>query len=144
MIIYDLACEHDHRFEGWFKSEQDYKDQSASNMLTCPVCESSLIRKLPTASYISSRREISNKSTQPIAQSLQEQKLINELSNYIISNTEDEGSRFAEEARKIHYGEVEERGIRGQASANEVKELSEEGIDLLALPQLPQDKQKLN
>ena len=75
---------------------------------------------------------------------IQNKELVNQLKEFIVNNTENVGSNFAEEAKKIHYGEAPERGIRGQATAEEVRELAEEGVDVLSLPGILTDKQKLN
>lgn len=142
MVIYDLICGQEHKFEGWFKSEQDYKDQLAHHLLTCPVCNSSEVRKLPTASYVSKGnpkpRLAQNKSSAVV------QEAARIVSKFIAENTEDVGTNFAEEAKKIHYGEAENRGIRGVATTAEVKELNEEGVSIFSIPDIAMDKNKLN
>jgi hypothetical protein len=143
MVIYDLLCQHEHSFEGWFKSEQDFKDQQAKLILTCPVCESTDVRKIPSASYISSGANNKKPKNNPET-SGNYQKVLKELSQFIINNSEDVGTAFAEEAKKIHYGESEKRSIRGQATLEEVKELNEEGVDILPMPEQINDKRKLN
>ena len=141
MVIYDLICSLEHKFEGWFKSEQDYKAQLEQQILVCPICNSSEVRKLPTASYVSTGRpqHAKNKSTE-----LAQWEAAKVVSKLIKENTEDVGANFAEEAKKIHYGEAEKRGIRGVATVGEVKELNEEGISIYALPDQLVDKNKLN
>ena len=145
MVIYDLICDLEHTFEGWFKSEDDFYQQQAKELLTCPSCESRSIRKLPTASYVSTvSAKDSQLSRQHNPSPIQNKELVNQLKEFIVNNTENVGSNFAEEAKKIHYGEAPERGIRGQATAEEVRELAEEGVDVLSLPGILTDKQKLN
>ena len=138
MKVYNLICEHDHRFEGWFSSEDDFKAQSDAHMIACPVCENHLVRKLPSAPHLSLSGV---QSAKPDPHQIQKQVL--ELVRKIVANTEDVGDRFAEEARRIHYNEVPERSIRGVASVQEFEALAEEGIDVLPLPLPDPSKQPL-
>jgi len=136
MKVFNLACEHDHAFEGWFASAEDYDGQRARGLLECPTCNSRTIRKMPSAPRLnlaSTSNETlpsSHASPNPVAA----QALMLKLARHILANTEDVGARFAEEARRIHYKEAPERGIRGQASAEEARELADEGIEVMALP----------
>lgn len=130
MKVYNLRCEHCHRFEGWFSSEADFTSQLQSGRIACPVCENRVITKLPAAP----RLNLSGSATpqrQDVAQ-LQAQwmKIVRE----VVAQTEDVGERFAEEARRIHYDEAPERAIRGTASIRECADLIEEGIDVIPLP----------
>jgi hypothetical protein len=129
MKVYNLICAHDHRFEGWFSSEDDFKTQSDAHMIECPVCENHAVRKLPSAPRLNLSGAQEQKSE---AEQVQKQFL--EMVRKIVANTEDVGERFAEEARRIHYNEAPERAIRGVASVQEFTELAEEGIDVLPLP----------
>ena len=142
MVIYDLICAMDHTFEGWFKSIEDYNHQLNHNMLSCPLCESKDIRKLPSASYISAKKTEQKEISKSVTNEAIE--VVNKITNFIIENTEDVGNQFATEAKKIHYGESEDRGIRGQATSEELKELNEEGIAVLSIPGHVRDKSKLN
>lgn len=129
MKVYNLICEHDHRFEGWFSSEDDFKAQSDAYLIACPVCENHVVRKLPSAP----RLNLSGaQESKPDVEQVQKQFL--EIVRKIVANTEDVGERFAEEARRIHYNEAPERAIRGVASVQEFAELADEGIDVLPLP----------
>ena len=147
MKVLDLHCEHDHVFEGWFASEDDFQSQLASGLLTCPICSSQSIEKKLSAPRLNlgasepSIRPLPDQApadagTLDLAQVNPQQlqaawiKAVKE----VMSQTEDVGERFAEEARKIHYGESESRGIRGQASRDEAQALEEEGIQIVALP----------
>jgi hypothetical protein len=131
-----------HRFEGWFASEEDYASQVERGLLECPLCADKTVQKLPSAPRINlgaSEAPATPSSGNPqtlvagdAAQALQTAWL--QMARQIVSQTEDVGSRFAEEARKIHYGESEERGIRGQASREETEALLEEGIAVMPLP----------
>lgn len=139
MKIFDLNCEHGHRFEGWFSSAEEFERQHRETLLACPVCASTRIERLPSAPYIGNARPAAAESRaaapverQPVA-NLGAQAL-EKLMDHIVRNTEDVGGRFPEEARKMHYGEAEERRIRGTASSEDVQSLQEEGIDVLPLP----------
>lgn len=146
MIIYDLECDAEHRFEGWFKNIADYKGQMASGILLCPICNSDKVRKLPTASYVSTGVSApkNNLNESVEKQSLpSEAETIQNLHQLINEQFDNVGNKFAEEAKKIHYGEVEDRNICGTATVEEVTKLQDEGITAIPLP-TPIDKDKLN
>jgi hypothetical protein len=130
MKVYNLTCEHDHHFEGWFASEEDFKTQVNDSYIRCPVCDSNVITKLPSAP----RLNLSGALASPTDVRAQVQSQIMELVRQVVSKTEDVGERFAEEARRIHYNEAPERAIRGVASVAECEALNDEGIDVIALP----------
>jgi hypothetical protein len=130
MKVYNLSCERDHRFEGWFASEKDFSSQLAQQHIECPVCESRDIRKLLSAP----RLNLSGAhAPQPDIHAQLQAKLM-EAARMVIANTEDVGDRFAEEARRIHYDEAPQRGIRGVATVDECMALEEEGIEVAQLP----------
>lgn len=134
MKVLNLRCADEHGFEGWFSSEDDFSAQLAGGKLACPLCGSTAIERLPSAPRIQITRN-SAPASEPAAASqvtLQSQWL--RAVRHVMATTEDVGERFAEEARRIHYGEVEERGIRGRASHDEAEALREEGIEVAALP----------
>lgn len=141
MVVYDLMCDEEHVFEGWFKSSVDFQAQQTNGLLGCPMCESKVIKKLPSASYISTTKE---RKPAIIDEQMTKQKLALALKDYIVENTDDVGENFVEEAKKIHYGEVKARSIRGVANKDEVAALAEEGVDVLSLPVTLNDKKKLN
>ena len=140
MKVFNLSCEFDHTFEGWFGSADDYQQQLDNQQLTCPMCNSANIRRLPSAARLnlsaSSSSDAPKKDQQnmlaPTAAQMQQMWL--KMANHIKANTEDVGERFADEARAIHYQEAPERGIRGKASFEEAEELADEGIEVLPLP----------
>ncbi len=155
MKVLDLHCEHDHAFEGWFASEGDFQDQLARGLLECPMCGSRGIRKVLSAPRLNLRstadeppaRQAPAAVTGPVdasaspaqsparataPQDLQAAWL--RMARQVMANTEDVGARFAEEARRIHHGEAEERPIRGQASVKDTVQLLEEGIAVMPLP----------
>lgn len=144
MIIYDLSCDNDHKFEGWFRSADDFERQIETHLIACPQCDSHVVRRIPSAVAISSHA-ISNEATSSGAPStsastalmpvgVQAMALYRQLVQAIVANSEDVGHSFAEEARKIHYNEAPERAIRGLATADECDALRDEGIQILNLP----------
>jgi hypothetical protein len=130
MIVFNLMCEQQHRFEGWFDSGDDFSAQRHAGQIECPMCASKLVRKVPAASYV---KTTAPKQPAPGNQA-QLEALRRRVIEYIYSNTDDVGKGFAETARKMHYQETEARGIRGKATTRQVEELAEEGIDVFALP----------
>lgn len=146
MKVFNLACGHDHRFEGWFASADDYQGQLERGLIECPVCGDRQISKLPSAPRLNlsgasepaSSRELApveggaTAGAAPTPQQLQAMWM--KLARHLVESTEDVGENFAEEARRIHYQEAPERGIRGVASAEERAELADEGIEVFAFP----------
>lgn len=136
MKVLNLRCEHGHGFEGWFGSDDDYRAQCERGLVECPLCASSVVSRLPSAPrlHLSTSREVAvpTRCATPEQQSVEALWL--RAVRHVMAQTEDVGERFAAEARRIHYGETPERGIRGQASPDEAQALREEGIDVHALP----------
>ncbi|AVS61362.1 DUF1178 domain-containing protein [Paracidovorax avenae] len=154
MKVLDLHCALDHAFEGWFASEADFQDQLARGLVECPLCGSREIRKVLSAPRLNLKSSAgaavavpgaAGKADQampsgpsapggagPTPQPLQAAWL--RLARHVMAHTEDVGSRFAQEARRIHEGDAEDRPIRGQASVQETVQLLEEGIAVLPLP----------
>jgi hypothetical protein len=142
MKVFNLACEHEHRFEGWFGSADDYDSQLARGLIECPVCASHSIRKLPAAPRLnlsgatdkppSSDARPSGASVPNAPDPRAVQAIMLKMARALIENTEDVGGRFAEEARRIHYREAPERGIRGVATPDEAQELADEGIEVMS------------
>jgi len=154
MIIYDLRCHQAHQFEGWFRSAEDYQQQQASGLLCCPLCDSKDVTRVPSASYVHTGKTGEMKNSQspakpaaasatPPAETLLQQTLAH-FQQYLINNSENVGAGFAEEAKKMHYGEAEKRNIHGQASGDQLQELREDGIDVFSMPALAPEKSKLN
>ncbi|MDT8997804.1 DUF1178 family protein [Paucibacter sp. APW11] len=151
MLVLNLCCEYEHPFEGWFGSAQDFEGQQQRQLLSCPICGSAEIRRLPSAprlnvSHLRGAADLASKpqraldvgktATQAAAAPETDAALHGRLltaMREVLSKTEDVGERFAEEARRIHYGETEARAIRGQSSAEETRELLDEGIAVLPL-----------
>jgi hypothetical protein len=135
MKVYNLCCEYDHRFEGWFSSEDDFIAQAQKQLVCCPVCDSHQVKRLPSAPRLNLATQ--PESAQPIQQdnaieTLQAQWI--EMAREVIANTEDVGERFAEEARRMHYKDSPERGIRGITTPHERQALADEGIEVVAFP----------
>jgi hypothetical protein len=130
MIAYSLKCENGHEFEGWFASGATFDDQAAAGLVECPECASTKIEKAPMAPAVSGAR----KPVLNDAESKKMRQFVAGMKKYIKENADYVGKAFPEEARKIHYGEVEEHHIYGEASLEEAKELIEEGVEIAALP----------
>ena len=137
MKVLNLQCSHGHGFEGWFASNEAFETQLAGGLVECPVCGGKDITKLLTAPRLNlgaGREPAEPQALQAQHQQQQQQngrwlRAVREL----MATTEDVGERFADEARKIHYGEVKERGIRGQATREETAALADEGIAVMQI-----------
>jgi hypothetical protein len=162
MIRYALACEKGHAFESWFQSSVAYDRQVKRGLVTCPVCNSAAVDKAIMAPRISGgRKQVSApqptagapaaETPAPVADapapvamvSPQERELrkkLKEVREHLIKNADYVGQKFPEEARKMHYGEIEHRSIYGEASPDQAKELHEEGIEFHPLPVLPDER----
>ena len=140
MIVFDLICKDQHRFEGWFASGEDFTSQKSRGLLACPVCGGAHVEKLPAAKI----RKQSEPAVPAPANAVQAGKTaqvdVSRIIDYILMHSEDVGKGFAEEARKIHYQETPQRSIRGVASRAEAEDLREEGIPVFSLPIPPQDR----
>jgi hypothetical protein len=136
MKVLDLRCAHEHPFEGWFASEDDYLSQRERGLVECPLCGDKDVTRLPSAPRlnVSGAREpqAAPASGKEIGVTMQAAWL--RAVQHVLKNTDDVGDRFAEEARRIHYGETDERAIRGQATPDEAQALRDEGIEVMALP----------
>ncbi len=142
MKVLNLRCTHDHPFEGWFASEDDYQSQQARGLMTCPMCGDNTIARLPSAPRlnVSKSHDMAAPASQSTAEPATMQAVWMRAVQHVLNNTVDVGSQFAEEARRIHYGEAEERAIRGQATRDDAEALRDEGIDVIAFPALGADK----
>jgi len=138
MKVLNLRCAHGHAFEGWFGSDQDFEQQLGRGLVECPMCGDTAIVKGLSAPRLNlgAGRE-SSAETQPVAAGpaadTPEGRWMRAVRE-VLARTEDVGERFAEEARRMHYGETEERGIRGQATREQTEALLEEGIAVMPLP----------
>ena len=151
MKVLNLQCSYQHVFEGWFGSEDDFQNQLLAGQINCPLCADPVIQKMPSAPRLNlgaseqpaSSRALSVPAATPAvgpvhdlvaASKSSEQAAFLVALRQVLANTEDVGKRFADEARAIHYGDAEQRSIRGQASTSEAIALLEEGIDVMPLP----------
>ena len=144
MIVYDLICAQQHRFEGWFGSADDFTRQCDDALIRCPMCDDASIRRRPSANIqIGRAPEIASSEPAEAGKTAEPERKdtatapdakILALMRKLVSDTENVGRAFPEEARKIHYDEAPKRSIRGQATSEEADSLREEGIDFMALP----------
>jgi hypothetical protein len=138
MKVLDLQCRHLHVFEGWFASEEDFLNQRGSGMIECPVCSDTSITKQLSAPRLNlASGRVDTPAIQDLVATTGTDQVLQSawmaVARRIMASTDDVGERFAEEARKIHYGETKERGIRGQATRAETEALIEEGIAVMPL-----------
>ncbi|WP_374472819.1 DUF1178 family protein [Phenylobacterium sp.] len=144
MIKYALTCEHDHGFEGWFGSSADFDDQQGRGLLECPVCASKAVRKQIMAPAVrGTKRTATAAEPNPQMQAMM-MEAMGRIRRHVEENFDDVGDAFAREARAIHEGKAEERGIYGQATPKEVRELVEDGVPVAPLPPGPPKKSELN
>lgn len=137
MKVLNLRCAHDHRFEGWFASDEDFSSQGQRGLVACPLCDDKVITRLPSAPRLNVSTQRGDAALPPSAPAEVDQARAQgrwlRAMREAINSTEDVGDRFPEEARRIHYGEAKERNIRGRASAQDADALREEGIEVVAV-----------
>ena len=139
VIHYALRCEHAHDFDAWFKSAAAFEEQHARKLVTCPQCNSDHVEKALMAPAVS-RTDVQKVASLPNMD--EREKLIAAIRQFrdkVLAEADYVGNKFAEEARKIHYGDVEPHGIYGEATREEVKGMIEDGVDFMPLPTLPED-----
>jgi hypothetical protein len=164
MIRYALRCEQDHAFESWFQDSAAYDSQVKRKLVSCPVCGSAKVEKAIMAPRIVSKKGRDTAVTPPpeaaetpapvppteaatpaptplmMAQERELRAKLKELRDHIVKNADNVGERFPNEARKMHYGEIEHRPIYGEASPDEARALIDEGVEVSPLPVLPEDR----
>ena len=157
MIRYTLRCERGHAFESWFQSSTAYESQEKRELVNCPVCGSAKVERAIMAPRIVSKKapdspapappaaaatEVTTPSSTPLmmAQERELRAKLKELRDHIVKNADNVGERFPNEARKMHYGDIEQRPIYGEASPEEARSLIEEGVEVSPLPVLPEDR----
>lgn len=155
MIRYNLRCEKGHAFESWFQSSAAYEAQEKRKLVSCPSCGSVKVERAIMAPQIVSRKgreqaapapavsaEATGSESTPLlmAQELELRAKLKELRDHIVKNADNVGERFPNEARKMHYGDIEHRPIYGEASADEARALIDEGVEVSPLPVLPDDR----
>ena len=156
MILYNLVCDKRHEFESWFPNSSAYDKQARRGLVSCPVCGSAKVEKAIMAPRLARKDKSTSiavpaeeaaaapEAATPVAMiSPQEQELrkkLKELRDHLTANSDNVGKKFPEEARKMHYGEIEHRSIYGEATPKDAKELAEEGIEFHPLPILPDER----
>jgi hypothetical protein len=159
MIRYSLHCEREHSFESWFQSSSAYDSQVRRKLVTCPVCGSAKVEKAIMAPQIVSKKGREDVAPAPVpapvpaaeapspgstpllmAQERELRAKLKELRDHIVKNADNVGERFPNEARKMHYGDIEHRPIYGEASPDEARALIDEGVEVSPLPVLPDDR----
>jgi hypothetical protein len=159
MIRYHLRCERGHTFESWFQSSAVYESQEKRKLVNCPACGSAKVERAIMAPQIVSKKGRNDAAPAPVAPAAaatevtapgstpllmaQERELrakLKELRDHIVKNADNVGERFPNEARKMHYGDIEHRPIYGEASPDEARALVEEGVEVSPLPVLPEDR----
>jgi hypothetical protein len=142
VIRFALTCEEGHAFDAWFSSGESYDEQTEAGAILCPTCGSTGVRKAPMAPAVlrgRGRAPVREGESGAGKEGKQTYAFLKGLHEHLKANADDVGKEFPEEARKIHYGEAEERNIYGEATADEAKALHEEGIPALPLPKLPEE-----
>ena len=135
MKVFNLRCGQQHAYEGWFASEDDFVSQQERGIVACPLCGDIEAVRMPNAPRLRlSRDSAPADAARAVTTEMTLQSQWLRAIRHVLSSTEDVGERFPEEARRIHYGEVEERGIRGRATKEDADALREEGIEVMALP----------
>lgn len=140
MIKFSLICDQGHDFEAWFRNTGDFETQKKRGFLECPSCGSTRISKAlmaPNVSTARKREEVAVATGNAVQREIMAK--LQEMARAVKKNGEDVGERFPEEARKIHYGESDPRGIYGKATPDEVASLLDEGVEVLPLPDLPEE-----
>jgi hypothetical protein len=157
MIRYNLRCERGHAFESWFQSSTAYESQEKRRLVNCPACGSAKVERAIMAPQIVSQKggrdpetlpaptpstEVTAPASTPLmmAQERELRAKLKELRDHIVKNADNVGERFPNEARKMHYGDIEHRPIYGEASPEEARSLIEEGVEVSPLPVLPDDR----
>jgi hypothetical protein len=140
VIQYALVCEKDHKFDAWFRNAAAYEEQRTRGMVTCPICMTAQVEKAlmtPSVSRSGGRDRMAVSIGHPQQARLRE--ALRALRDKVTSEADYVGEKFAEEARKIHFKEVDPRGIYGEATRDEVAALVEDGVDFMPLPSLPEE-----
>jgi hypothetical protein len=149
VIRYALCCEAGHTFESWFNNSTAFDRQAARGLVACPMCGSAKVEKTIMAPSLGSGREapataVAEPEKTPVAivskEEVELRKKLKELRDHIVKSADYVGEKFPEEARRMHYGEIEHRSIYGEASPESAKSLAEEGIEFHPLPRLPDER----
>ena len=140
MIRFSLGCQNDHSFDGWFRNSEDFEKQKKRGLIACPNCGSTGVEKALMAPSVSTGRK---REKMALAMNAEQKKALAQLkalSEKLRENADYVGDKFAEEARKIHFGETDPRGIYGEATPEEAKGLAEDGVEFMPIPVFPDDR----
>lgn len=138
MIVYRVVCRKGHEFDGWFRDSASFDAQAEAGAVACPVCGSVKVSKAMMAPNVATSGALSPARPGDLAQARRSvTNMLRKVRDHVEKNFDYVGDRFAEEARRIHYGEADERGIYGEATSGEVSDLMEEGVSVAPLPELP-------
>lgn len=140
MIRFSLSCERAHTFEGWFRNNEDFESQAGKGLVECPICGSGNVAKALMAPAVSTGRSRDKIALAMDTARKEQMAALKQLADKVRESADYVGDRFAEEARKIHFGETEARGIYGEASPEEAKSLAEDGVGFMPLPVFPDDR----
>ena len=134
MISFNLICKNDHEFEGWFRNSADFDRQAKKRLIACPDCDNTEVSKSLMAPVVGAKDAVRATRAEKVAQARNLKKMLGKVREYVETNFDDVGDAFPEEARKIYYGEADERPIYGNATDEDAKELAEEGVPVGKLP----------
>ena len=140
MIRFSLACQNEHSFDGWFRNSEDFEKQKKRGLIACPDCGSVKVEKALMAPSVSTGRK---REKMALAMNAEQKKALAQLkalSEKLRENADYVGDKFAEEARKIHFGETDPRGIYGEATPEEARSLAEDGVEFMPIPVFPEDR----
>ena len=140
MIRFSLACHNEHSFDGWFRNSEDFEKQKKRGLIACPDCGSTGVEKALMAPSVSTGRKREKVALAMDAEQKKALAQLKALSEKLRENADYVGDKFAEEARKIHFGETDPRGIYGEATPEEAKGLAEDGVEFMPLPVFPDDR----
>ena len=140
MIRFSLACQNEHSFDGWFRNSDDFEKQKKRGLIACPNCGSNKVGKALMAPSVSTGRKREKMALAMNAEQKKAMAQLKALSEKLRENADYVGDKFAEEARKIHFGETDPRGIYGEATPEEAKSLAEDGVEFMPIPVFPDDR----
>jgi len=140
LIRFSLACAEEHEFEAWFRNNADYETQKKRGLVSCPVCGSETVDKRLMAPAVSTGRRRERLALAVDAEQRAAMAKLKALTAKLRENADYVGDKFAEEARKIHFGEADPRGIYGEATGEEARALAEDGVEFMPIPVLPEDR----
>jgi hypothetical protein len=140
MIRFSLRCDRSHEFDGWFRNSEDFDTQHKRGLVSCPTCNSAKVEKALMAPAVQSARKKEKVALAANAQQKAAMAELKKLAEKLRENSDYVGDKFAEEARKIHFGESDARSIHGEATVEEARGLAEDGVEFMPLPVFPDDK----